>query len=155
MIFNFSTGARSVLLSLGWSESRSVDIGEVVSKLSQREYAIHDFASTILRAFVGLYITNQGAYSFDCSDPALVGRVFVRNQLVELNPRLFADLYPIGTTVLACIFVSKDGMIYSVDCDRYSWHTYRSFERMIDVVLRIEQSTPEERYVPFVAKDQK
>jgi hypothetical protein len=147
MIFHLSEPAKNLLLSLGWTEGRTVDIGDVVSTLRQRGYILHDVASGILQSLLGLYVENPGAFSVDFTNPSMVGRVFLRDQLVELSPVLFADLYPIATTVVASVFVSRSGFIFCVDDDRYSWHGYRSLERMLDVMLRIEQATPEERYV--------
>lgn len=147
MTFQFSDTARSVLLSLGWTEDRVVDIGEVVTNLGRRGYIPHDYAVGILESFLGLYIPEPVGYSIFFTDPAMVGGVLLPEQLLELSSELFVDLYPIGTTSLSCLFVNPRGVIFSVDCDRYSWHSYRSIERMMEVVLRIDKPTPEEMYI--------
>jgi len=145
-MFHFSDTAKSVLLSLGWTEDRVVDIGEVVTNLGRRGYILHESAAGILESFLGLYITEPVGFSVFFTNPAMIGGLFVQDQLLELNPELFVDLYPIGTTSLSCLFVNPRGVIISVDCDRYSWHSFRSIERMMDVVLRIDKPTSEEMY---------
>ena len=147
MTFHFSDAARSVLLSLGWTEDRVVDIGEVVTNLGRRGYIPHDYAVGILKSFLGLDIGERDGWWVSFTNPAIVGGVFLQDQLLELNSELFVDLYPIGTTSLSCLFVNPSGVIFSVDCDRYSWHSYRSIERMMEVMLRIDKSTPEEMYI--------
>jgi hypothetical protein len=147
MALHVSDQAKAVLLSLGWSEDRTMDVNNVVLALHQRGYIAHDISLTILRSFLGIYVEKMGAFSVDFTNPSAVGRVYLRNQLLELNPDLFDDLYPIATTVSSCVFVNRSGMIFCVDNDRYSWHGYRSLGRMLDVMLRIEQPTADEQYV--------
>jgi hypothetical protein len=61
--FHFSDTAQSVLLSLGWTEDRNVDIGEVVTNLGRRGYILHESAAHILKSFLGLYIAEPMGFS--------------------------------------------------------------------------------------------
>lgn len=146
MKFHFSDGARAVLYSLGWTESRKVDVSDVVANLARSGYVPHSGALLILESFFGICVDQPGAFWVDFTNPTMVGGIFLQEELVELNPSLFSDLYPIGTISLSCLFVSQDGTIFSVDCDRYSWSSLRSIERLIDVMLRLNPPTLEEQY---------
>lgn len=128
-----SVGASRALRRIGWSESRYIDVKNVLREGECEGYSLFPAAAGFLQSFLDFKFNSKNGWPVEFN-AILVMQIVDRERVVQYETILQCPLFPVGSCGAGNLYISSENQIYCAT-DQWLMRYGKSVERAIDNML--------------------